>query len=36
MESKRPSAIRIVKWIVIVLIAVRVMQLFVAWLTSAG
>ena len=36
MGSKRPSAIRIVKWILIVLIAVRVMQLFVAWLASAG
>jgi hypothetical protein len=36
MESKRPSALRIIKWILIVLIAVRVMQLFVAWLTSPG
>jgi hypothetical protein len=36
METKRPSALRIVKWILVVLIAVRVMQLFVAWLAGAG
>jgi hypothetical protein len=36
MASKRPAAIRIIKWILVLLIAVRVMQLFVAWLTSPG
>ena len=36
MASSRPRWIRVVKWILLVLLAVRLMQLFIAWLTSAG
>jgi hypothetical protein len=34
--SERPRWLRIVKWSVVVLFAVRLLQLFVSWLTSAG
>ena len=35
-SRKRPGWIRIVKWILVLLIAVRLMQVFVSWLTGAG
>jgi hypothetical protein len=36
VASERFRWIHVVKWILVVLLAVRLMQLFVAWLTSAG
>lgn len=36
MASERPGWIRIVKWVLVLLIAVRLMQLFVSWLAGAG
>jgi hypothetical protein len=36
VASERRGWIHVVKWIVVVLFAVRLLQLFVSWLTGAG
>jgi hypothetical protein len=36
VAGERRRWIHVVKWIVVVLFAVRLLQLFVSWLSSAG
>ena len=36
MASERLRWIHVVKWIIVALFAVRLLQLFVSWLTGAG
>jgi hypothetical protein len=36
MATERLAWIHVLKWILVVLFAVRLLQLFVSWLTGAG
>jgi hypothetical protein len=36
MATERLAWIHVVKWILVILLAVQLMQLFVSWLTNAG